>query len=170
VEAVLPGESGSGQTASIKRRKELSATGGISSRPTARWRNIISLHGPVFITASRRSIGGPSFTAYIRINWLTTIREGINILFGRTIPDSISPMNWKRLLAFIAGSISQKLLTQNKYLKFEGCKKRSGLERLLTLKTLEDLVLQIARDNRTWGYKRIVGALDISGTRSYARQ
>jgi transposase InsO family protein len=47
--------------------------------------------------------------------------------------------------------------------KFDGSPKRSALGRPTTLKALEELVLQMARDNRTWGYKRMVGALGNLG-------
>ena len=131
-------------------------------------------------------------------------------------------MDWKRLLAYITGSVDQELLARNEYSaeenrilrsqikgrlrlndaerrnlaeigqrlgrqalaevaqivrpetilawhrrliaqKFDGSKKRSALGRPSTLKSLEDLVLQIARDNRTWGYKRIASALGNLG-------
>ena len=131
-------------------------------------------------------------------------------------------MNWKRLLAYITGSVDQDLLLRNEYLatenhllrkqlkgrprltdderitlaeigrrlgrkalaevaqivrpetilawhrklvakKFDGAKNRSTLGRPTTLKSLEDLVLQMARENRTWGYKRIAGALGNLG-------
>jgi putative transposase len=48
-------------------------------------------------------------------------------------------------------------------MKFDGTKKRSTLGRPPTLESVEDLVLQIARENRTWGYKRITGALENLG-------
>ena len=38
-----------------------------------------------------------------------------------------------------------------------------ALGRPPTPKSLENLVLQLARENRSWGYKRIVGALDNVG-------
>jgi transposase InsO family protein len=47
--------------------------------------------------------------------------------------------------------------------KFDGSKNRSALGRPPTPKSLEDLVLQMARDNRHWGYKRMVGALENLG-------
>jgi hypothetical protein len=47
--------------------------------------------------------------------------------------------------------------------KFDGSKNRSALGRPSTLKSLEDLLLQMARDNRAWGYKRIAGALEALG-------
>jgi hypothetical protein len=43
--------------------------------------------------------------------------------------------------------------------RFYGAKNRSPLGRPSTLDSLEDLVWQMARDNRTWGYKRMAGAL-----------
>jgi transposase InsO family protein len=137
-------------------------------------------------------------------------------------------MNWKRLLAYITGSVDQELLLRNEYLaaenrilrnqlegrlrltdherislaeigkrlgrkalsevaqivrpetilawhrklvakKLDGSKNRSGLGRPPTPKSLEDLVLEIARNNRAWGYKRIVGALENLG-QSISRQ
>jgi transposase InsO family protein len=131
-------------------------------------------------------------------------------------------MDWKRLLAYITGSVDQEVLARNEYLaeenrilrhqikgrlrlndaerknlaeigqrlgrkalaeaaqivrpetilawhrrlvakKFDGSQKRSALGRPSPLKALEALVLQTARDNRTWGYKRIVGALENLG-------
>jgi len=131
-------------------------------------------------------------------------------------------MDWKRLLAYITGSVDQELLMRNEYLaeenrilrnqikgrlrlsdaerrnlaeigqrlgrkaleevaqivrpetilawqrklvakKFDGAKNRSTHGRPSTHKALEDLVLQVARDNRTWGYKRIAGALENLG-------
>jgi len=131
-------------------------------------------------------------------------------------------MNWKRLLAYISGSVDQELLLRNEYLatenrilrnqlkgrlrltdgeritlaeigqrlgrkalaevaqmfrpetilgwhrrlvakKFDGSQKRSALGRPSTLEALEELVLEMARDNRTWGYKRIAGALGNLG-------
>jgi hypothetical protein len=131
-------------------------------------------------------------------------------------------MNWKRLLAYITGSVDQELLLRNEYLatenrilrnqvkgrlrltndermslaelgkqlgrkaleevaqivrpetilawhrklvakKFDGSKNRPALGRPPTPKSLENLVLQLARENRSWGYKRIVGALDNVG-------
>ena len=43
--------------------------------------------------------------------------------------------------------------------KFDGSKNRSSLGCAMTDQVLEDLVLQFARENRSWGYRRIVGAL-----------
>jgi putative transposase len=127
-------------------------------------------------------------------------------------------MNWKRLRAYITGSVDQELLLRNEYLatenrilrnqikgrlrltdpdrislakigrrlgrralaevaqivrpetilgwhrrliarEFDGSKNRSMLGRPTTGPTIEDLVLQLARENRCWGYRRIVGAL-----------
>ena len=47
--------------------------------------------------------------------------------------------------------------------KFDGSQKRSALGRPSTLKALEELVLQMARGDRTWGYKRMAGALGNLG-------
>src|SRR6266403_332631 len=126
-------------------------------------------------------------------------------------------MNWKRLLAYITGSVDQELLRRNEYLltenrilknqikgrlqltdperirlaesgkrlgrmalaevaqivrpetihgwhrklvarKFDGSKKRTSFGRAATGQTIEELVLQFAQENRSWGYRRIVGA------------
>lgn len=42
--------------------------------------------------------------------------------------------------------------------KFDGSKNRSMPGRPTTGPSIEDLVLQLARENRSWGYRRIVGA------------
>ena len=127
-------------------------------------------------------------------------------------------MNWKRLLAYITGSVDQELLLRNKYLvtenrilknqikgrlrltdsermslaevgkrlgrqalsevaqivrpetilgwhrklvarKFDGSRKRNPIGRAPTDQAVEDLVVRLAQENRTWGYRRIVGAL-----------
>ena len=47
--------------------------------------------------------------------------------------------------------------------KFDGSKNRSGLGRPRTPKSLEDVVLTMAKNTRTWGYKRLVGALENLG-------
>ena len=131
-------------------------------------------------------------------------------------------MNWKRMLAYISGSVDQKLLLQNEYLvtenrilknqikgrlrltdperislaeigrrldrkaleevaqivrpetilgwhrqliamKFDGSKGRSAVGRAPTAPVIEDLVLQFALENRSWGYRRIVGAIGNLG-------
>ena len=131
-------------------------------------------------------------------------------------------MNWKRLLAYITGSIDQELLLRNEYLatenrilknqikgrlrltdperislaeigkrlgrkaleavaqivrpetilgwhrrliarKFDGSKNRSSVSPGTTGRTIEDLVLQFAKENRSWGYRRMVGALSNLG-------
>ena len=61
---VLAGEVGGGQPATIKRREQLSALGGIGARCATTRRNSVLLHGHVFITARWKLIGGPRFTAY----------------------------------------------------------------------------------------------------------
>ena len=43
--------------------------------------------------------------------------------------------------------------------KFDGSKRRKSLGRPRIEKELEDLVVQIAKENRSWGYDRIAGAL-----------
>jgi hypothetical protein len=131
-------------------------------------------------------------------------------------------MNWKRLLAYITGSVDAELLLRNEYLatenrilraqlpgrlqlsdseriglaeigrrlsrtalaevaqivrpetilawhrrlvarKFDGSKRRSTPGRPPTALEIEKLVLELVRDNRSWGYKRIVGALENLG-------
>src|ERR1017187_5198062 len=127
-------------------------------------------------------------------------------------------MNWKRMLAYVTGSVDEELLARNEYLvtenrilrnqiqgrirltdperislasaakrlgrkaleevaqivrpetilawhnrllskKFDGSKNRTPGNGGSTSDQIEELVLQLARDNRTWGYRRIVGAL-----------
>jgi transposase InsO family protein len=133
------------------------------------------------------------------------------------------PMNWKRMLAYVTGSVDEELLARNEYLvtenrilrnqirgrirltdperislasaakrlgrkglqevaqivrpetilgwhrrliakKFDGTKNRSpGKGGGATSDKIEELVLQLARENRSWGYRRIVGALSNLG-------
>jgi putative transposase len=47
--------------------------------------------------------------------------------------------------------------------KFDGSERRKSLGRPRIEKELEDLVVQIAKENRSWGYDRIAGALDHLG-------
>jgi transposase InsO family protein len=47
--------------------------------------------------------------------------------------------------------------------KFDGSKSRSSVGRAPTGQVIQELVLQIARENRRWGYRRIVGALSNLG-------
>jgi putative transposase len=47
--------------------------------------------------------------------------------------------------------------------RFDGSKGRSSVGRPPTPKALEDLVLEMARSNISWGYRRIVGALENLG-------
>lgn len=47
--------------------------------------------------------------------------------------------------------------------KFDGSQNRSTFGRPPTPRAIEDLVLKMARDNRSWGYKRIIGALENLG-------
>ena len=47
--------------------------------------------------------------------------------------------------------------------KFDGSKNRSPAKNGSTSDELEVLVLQVARENRTWGYRRIAGALSNLG-------
>jgi hypothetical protein len=47
--------------------------------------------------------------------------------------------------------------------KFDSSRNRSTVGRPATPNSLEELVLQMARDNPSWGYKRIVGALENLG-------
>jgi putative transposase len=132
------------------------------------------------------------------------------------------PMKWKRLLAYITGSVDQELLLRNEYLvaenrvlrhqikgrilltdperislaqiakrlgrkaledvaqivrpetvlgwhrrliakKFDGSKNRAPVKPPATAEEIEGLVLQLARENRSWGYRRIAGALSNLG-------
>lgn len=127
-------------------------------------------------------------------------------------------MNWKRLLAYITGSVNEELLLRNEYLatenrilrnqikgrlhlndtdritlakigkqlgrkaleevaqivrpetilawhrkliakKFDASKNRASPGRPHTDEAIEELILRMARENRSWGYRRIVGAL-----------
>jgi hypothetical protein len=131
-------------------------------------------------------------------------------------------MNWKRMLAYVTGSVDEELLARNAYLvtenrilrsqiqgrirltdperislasaakrlgrkglqevaqivrpetilawhrrliakKFDGSKNRSTGRCGSTSNTIEELVLRLARENRSWGYRRIVGALSNLG-------
>src|SRR5262249_41357153 len=47
--------------------------------------------------------------------------------------------------------------------KFDGSQNRSPGKCGSTSDTIEELVLQLARQNRTWGYRRIAGALSNLG-------
>ena len=127
-------------------------------------------------------------------------------------------MNWKRILAYVTGTVDEELLARNEYLvtenrilrqqiqgrirltdperislasvakrlgrkaleevaqivrpetilgwhrrliarKFDGSKQRSPTGGGATSDQIENLVLQMAKENRTWGYRRIVGGL-----------
>ncbi len=48
-------------------------------------------------------------------------------------------------------------------MKFDGSKSRSSVGRALTAQASEEMVLKFARENRSWGYRRIVGALSNLG-------
>ncbi len=56
-------------------------------------------------------------------------------------------MDWKRALAYISGSVVQELQLRN-----------------------EELIVHLAKDNRSWGYDRIAGALANGPTRDTKRQ
>jgi putative transposase len=131
-------------------------------------------------------------------------------------------MNWKRMLAYVTGSMDKELRLRNEYLvtenrilrgqlkgrmrvtdpervslaeigkrlgrkaleevaqivrpetilwwyreliarKFDDSKRRAAVGRAMTDQRIEDLVLQFARENCGWGYRRIVGALSNLG-------
>ena len=48
-------------------------------------------------------------------------------------------------------------------MKFYGSKNRSAVGRAPTASVVEELVVQFARENRSWGYRRIVGAISNLG-------
>ncbi len=48
-------------------------------------------------------------------------------------------------------------------MKFDGSKGRSSVGRAPTAQAIEEMVLKFARENRRWGYRRIVGALSNVG-------
>ena len=48
-------------------------------------------------------------------------------------------------------------------MKFDGSKGRSSVGRAPTAQAIEEMVLKFARENRSWGYRRIVGALSNLG-------
>jgi hypothetical protein len=138
------------------------------------------------------------------------------------IPDPLWPMDWKRLLADITGSVDQEILTRNECLaeenrilrnqvkgrlrlndtertnlaeigqrlgrkalekaaqivrpetilawhrrliarKFDSARNRSSLGGPRVDRSVEEWVVQLARDNRTWGCKRIAGTLENLG-------
>jgi putative transposase len=143
-------------------------------------------------------------------------------LIGRAILGSLCAMNWKRLLAYVTGSVDEQLLLQNEYLvtenrilrrqlqgrlkltdserislaeigkrlgrqalqevaqivrpetilawhrrlvakKFDGSKNRAYVEPSPKGEAVEELVLQLARANGRWGYRRMAGALSNLG-------
>ena len=131
-------------------------------------------------------------------------------------------MNWKRMLAYVTGSVDEELLARNEYLvtenrilrhqiegpirltdperislasvakglgrkaleevaqivrpetilgwhrrliakKFDGSKHRAPGKGGSTSDKIEELVLRLVRENRSWGYRRMVGALSNLG-------
>jgi putative transposase len=143
-------------------------------------------------------------------------------VIARRIRDSLSAMNWKRLLAYISGSVDEELLLRNQYLvtenrilrnqlkgrirltdkerislaevakrlgrkalrevaqivrpetilcwhrqliakKFDGSKNRGTVKGASKAEEIEALVLRLAQENRSWGYRRIAGALSNLG-------
>ena len=133
-------------------------------------------------------------------------------------------MSWKRMLAYVTGSVDEELLLRNEYLaaenrilrsqvkcrlrltdperkslaeigkklgkkaleeiasivkpdtilswhrrliarKFDGSKNRSKPGRPRTKEEIENLVVQVARENKSWGFDRIQGALANLGIR-----
>jgi hypothetical protein len=81
-------------------------------------------------------------------------------------------MDWKHLRACITGSVDQHLLLRNESLVTENRLLRNQITSRMRLtdgerktlveigqQLLEALVVRMARENRSWGYDRVVGAL-----------
>ena len=124
----------------------------------------------------RHRLGGPGTPAQSINQYLVTenriLREQIK---GRVIlsdPERLS-------LARIAKQLSRKALAEVAQIvrpetllewhrrliakKFDGSNNRSAVQPNSTAQEIENLVLQVAQENRSWGYRRIVGALNNLG-------
>ena len=76
------------------------------------------------------------------------------------------PLGRKRLKSLATLATPDTLMHWYKRLiaqKFDGSQKRNHLGRPRVLDEIEALVLQMAHDNPTWGYRRIQGALGNLG-------
>jgi len=81
--------------------------------------------------------------------------QGVGRKLLREVATLVTPAT---LLAWHRGRIAQK---------YDGSKKR-GPGRPRTAEEIEALIVRIAKENRTWGYRRIQGALANLGTISVA--
>ena len=95
--------------------------------------------------------------------------------------DSLSPMNWKRLLAYITGSVDQELLLRNEFLVTENRILKNQLKRRLRLTDLKRIslaeigtrlgrraleeVAQIVRPETILGWHRGLIARKVDGTK-----
>jgi hypothetical protein len=68
-------------------------------------------------------------------------------------------MEWTRILAYITGTVDQELLLRNEYLAAENRILMAKLNGRPRFSDVERLITRMARENRSWGYDRIVGAL-----------
>ena len=80
-----------------------------------------------------------------------TLAEIGKQLSKQTLEDIATIVKPDTLLAW-----HRKLVAQ----KFDGSEQRKGVGRPRVDKEIEALIIQMARENRSWGYDRIAGALD----------
>ena len=74
-------------------------------------------------------------------------------------------MDWKTMPAYISGSVDEELLLRNEYLvakKFDGSKNRHYPGRPRVDADIEELVVRLAKENKSWGYDRIAGGVSQS--------